>query len=221
MKPRSASSRGSMSSTRVVVDTLVEPLAADDAQARAIRAAQRGDRLGQVDGLADRRLEVELVVVGQAGDVRFVVGRQRSPGRQVERGQVFLLDPDVDRVGDVAQAAAALEGEGRRQAGGREDAPVGAQEPDAAGDRCGEREVVAEVDPDVVDGLDPVGAGVVGEQSRDVPGERAVDRAPVTVAGWTAPRPRLPNARPLPSREVERRRRRSPRAARRAWRSPS
>ena len=119
----------------MVVRPLVEALPADDAQARAIRTAERGDRLGQEDRLADRRLEIELVMIGQAGDVGFVVGRQRSTGRQVEGGQVFLLDPDVDRVGDLAQTAAALEGECRGQAGGREDAPIRAQETDTPGDR--------------------------------------------------------------------------------------
>ena len=54
---------------RVVVGALVEALAADEAQAGAVRAAERGDRLGQEDRLADGRLEVQLVVVGQAEQV--------------------------------------------------------------------------------------------------------------------------------------------------------
>ena len=66
---------------RVVVGALVEALAADEAQAGAVRAAERRDRLGQEDRLADGRLEVELVVVGQAEQVVLAGFRTRSGGR--------------------------------------------------------------------------------------------------------------------------------------------
>ena len=125
--PRSASMPRVDVVVRMVVLALVEPQAADDAQARAIRPAERRDRLGQLDRLADGRLEVELVVVGQAGDVGLVVDRQWPAGRQVERRQVFLLEPDLDGELDVAQAAAALEREGGPQVGVGEDPAVGPQ----------------------------------------------------------------------------------------------
>ena len=68
----------------MVVVALVQATATDDAQTRTIRPAERGDRLGQPDRLADRRLQFELVVVVQAQDIGFLLGRRPacpSPGR--------------------------------------------------------------------------------------------------------------------------------------------
>ena len=62
--------------------------------------------VGQRDRLADGRLEVELVVVGQPGDVGLVVGRQRAGPSSGQRRKVLLLETDARGV-DVAQAAAA------------------------------------------------------------------------------------------------------------------
>ena len=108
----------------MVVRALVEPLAADDAQAGAVRPAQRRDRLGQRDRLADGRLEVELVVVGQAGDVGLVVGGQGPARGQVDGRQELLLETQAERDDDVAQAAAALDGEGGLDVRADEDAAV-------------------------------------------------------------------------------------------------
>ena len=69
----------------MVVRPLVERQAADRTEAGAVGAVQRGDRLGQRDRVADRGLQVELVMVGQAQRVRLVVGRDGRAGRQVER----------------------------------------------------------------------------------------------------------------------------------------
>ena len=85
-----------MSSTGWSCVALVERQPADHAQAGAVGTVERGDRLGQRDGVDDRRPEVELVMVGQAQRVGLVVRRDRSPGRQVDRGQVLLLEIDVD-----------------------------------------------------------------------------------------------------------------------------
>ena len=195
---------------RMVVLAVVEPPAADDAQARAVRAAQRRDRLGQLDRLADRRLEVELVVVGQARDVGLVVDRQRPAGRQVERRQVLLLEPDLDRELDVAQAAAALERERRPQVGVGQDAAVGPQEPDPAVDRlrraAGPRRGRSST-PSTSKTRSAPGSSASSPATFQASGPSS-DPLDVTAGCWTARPPRPPIAR----RRLRRRRRRSPRS---------
>ena len=87
-------------------------------------------------------------MVGQPGDVGLVVGREGTAGREIERRQVLLLELDGDGLDHVAQAAAALEREGRPQVGRREDAAVRSQEPNAPIDGLGQPQVLAEVDRD-------------------------------------------------------------------------
>ena len=133
----------------MVVDALVEPAAADDAQARAVRPAQRRDRLGQLDRLADRRLEVQLVVVGQAQRRR--ARRRSASGRPVARssdGRYSSCDAGR-RPGTVMSRRQRLHSscEGRRA--GRACARIPRfvrSEADAAVDRLGEAQVLAEVD---------------------------------------------------------------------------
>ena len=165
---------------RMVVRTLVEPAPADDAQPGAVGPAERRDRLGEQDRLADRRLELELVMVGQARDVRFVVGRQRPSADEIERRQVFLLEPDVDRMVDVAQTAAAFELERRPQVRVREDPAVGPEEPDPAGDRLGKPKVLTKIDRGIADLVDAIGARIVRQQSPRYsrPAARRRDRSP-------------------------------------------
>ena len=105
---------------RVVVDAVVEPLAADDAQARAVRrgrAARSARRAGSPRGRRSRG----RARGGRSGGRRRArrrVRRSAAPVVEVDRGQVLLLDPDLDRDLDVAEAAAAL-GRDRRRRGRR------------------------------------------------------------------------------------------------------
>ena len=96
---------------------------------------------------------------------------------EVERRQGLLLDEDLDRDLDVAEAAAALGLEARRQVGDDEQAAVRPGEADVALDRVGQAEVVTEIDRDAGDLVVARGAGLVAEQPGDVPGERLADRA--------------------------------------------
>ena len=129
----------------------VERLAADDAQPRAVRPAERRDRLGEDDRLADRRLEVHLVVVGQAQRVGLVVDGHRLAGREVDRRQVLLVG-SRGRAGSSRSARQRLQSPASavvRSASARmprfvrdsRTAPV---------DRRGQDEVVGQVDPDVL-----------------------------------------------------------------------
>ena len=78
---------------RVVVVPSSSGIAADDAQAGAVGAAERRDRLGELDRLADRRLEVELVVIGQAERLGLLArAGDRRAGVDVDRRQGLFLD---------------------------------------------------------------------------------------------------------------------------------
>ena len=76
----------------------------------------------------------------------------------------------------LAQAAAAFEVERGPEVRRGQDPAVGPYQADASGDRLGQPQVVAQVDPGVVDVEDAIGAGFVGQQAGDVPGERRVVR---------------------------------------------
>ena len=220
--PRSASRRGSMSSCRMVVDPLVERQPADDAQAGAVRAAQRGDRLGQLDRLTDRRLEIELVVVGQAGDVGLVVGRTGRPVAMSSEGRNSSWSrSSTGRTTSRRQRLHSRSSAVVRSAVG-EDPAVRAEQADAALDRGRQAQVLAEVDRDVR-----------GPRSaRSAPGSSASRPATfhasgpstgppeVTGSSATAP-PRPPRTGRRPRRPGRRRRPRARRDARRGARSPS
>ena len=162
LKPRSASSRGSMSSLGMVVGALVERLAADDAQARAVGPARAG-AIGSASWIASRtgvsRSSSWWSV--SRGDIRLVVGRQRPAGREVERRQELLLDLDLDRDRRRRAGSGCTRARARR-AGPRvgEDPAVRPGQPDAALDRLGEAQVLAEVDRDAGDLVVAVGAGL-------------------------------------------------------------
>ena len=209
---------------RVIVGSLVEPAAADDAQAGAIRPAERRDRLGQLDRLADRRLEVELVVV---------VESQRRPARRRSatgcrwRGRATAGTPRWRSTSTgttiVAQAAAAFGRERRRQVGRREDPAVGPDQADAALDRFGQPQILAKVDA----------RRRRRRRSRSAPGSSARSPATFQVSGpvrwplghrgaWDgSPASSLVSSSASPSARRPARPRERPRAVRRAWRSPS
>ena len=210
----------------VVVLALVEPQAADDAQARAVRAAERGDRLGQQDRLADRASRDRARGDRSGGATSGSSSSRQRARRSRGRGrQVFLLDPDVDRDDDLAQAAAALEGErGRRGSASarmprfvRSETDRGRRSARRAGGprrgRSGRRRRVRSRSA----------PAVVGEEAGDVPGERAVARAaPRSPARWRDGSAASSVARsPPPSRRavVVLRRRVDGAASRRAGRS--
>jgi hypothetical protein len=95
----------------VVVNPVIERETADDAEARAVRAIERRDWLGEQDRLADGPLEVELVVVGEADDVVLLVrriGRQHRAAVHVDGRTRLLLELRHDRDLDVAETANAL-----------------------------------------------------------------------------------------------------------------
>ena len=228
--PRSASSRGSMSSSGWSCSPSSSRHAADDAQARAVRAAQRRDRLGQLDRLADRRLEVELVVVGQAQRRRArrrPAAAGRSSGRATAGTPPARSDLDRDsrcRAGSGctrARAPSCRSGVGEDARGWSRAAGPGRRSArPARGPRRGRSSTPSTV---VGRGRRPASSA---EQAGDVPGER-----PVRSDGRsTSPRAAGRLGRlVLPSLARRRRRRRRPvrlgssdrRGARRAGRCPS
>ena len=143
----------------MIVDALVEPQPANDAQTRAVRAAARGDRFGQLDGFADRRLQVQLVVIRQTRRLGLIVGRQRPTRGEVKRREELLLEPEVHDENDLAKAPTALEIERGPKLRGGEDAAIRSDQPDTAGDRLGQGQVVTEADGDVAELVDAVRAG--------------------------------------------------------------
>ena len=165
---------------RVIVDAVLEPLAADEAQPRAVRAAERGDRLGQLDRLANGCFDVELVMVGQAEKliVAFFTGHDGMTGVEIDRGQCLLLDRDVDRDLDVADTATAFGGEAGVELGDDEEAAVRPREPDMPFDGVGQAEVVAEIDRGTGDNIVSGGPGLVVEEPGNVPDQR-FDRRPI------------------------------------------
>src|SRR6185503_928966 len=169
----------------MIVRALVERVAADDAEAGAVGAVDRRDRLGEEDRVANGRLEVQLVVVREADDILVVAVGQldRRTRVEVDRGQDLLLDLDLDRLLHVAEAADALQGQLRREIGGDDQAPVCPSEVDAAVDGCREAEIVAEVDRDALDRVVANGAGGLAQQPAYVPDERLI-------GGHRAPRAR-------------------------------
>ena len=159
-----------MSSSGWSCVAVVEPLAADDAQAGAVRPAERRDRLGQLDRLANRRSR------GRARDGRSGARRRARRRRRAAAEPVVEVDRRagtssssriVDRRLDVAQAAAAL---GARapssRSASRQDPAVRAQRGGrgrrsaSARRRSSPRSIVTPRDVVVA-----IGAGLVGEQA--------------------------------------------------------
>jgi len=149
--------------------------AAQRAEAQAIRPAERDDRRGQLDGLANRRLEVHLVVVREARDLGLEVPVERLPGPDVEAGQELLVEGDVERQADRLKAAAAGIRERGRDLPGDEEAPVGPPDVGPAGDGVRLHEVLPERDRDVLEREVAERAGRVPQQSGDVEEERPVE----------------------------------------------
>ena len=202
----------------MVVVAGLERLAADDAQARAVRPAQRRDRLGQRDRLDDRRLEVELVVVGQAQRVGLVVDGDRLAGREVDR-RAGTPRGSRGRAGSTAPA-----GSGCTRPRARSSRPASARTPrfvrvsrTVPVDRRGQDEVVGQVD-----------AGRPGRRSaRSAPTASASRPATFQTSGPSVGRavmggpaaPRPPPRRPSRRRPIVERR--PPRGTRSARRSSS
>jgi hypothetical protein len=70
------------------VDALVQSFAAHETQTGAVRPAERGDRLGELDRLTDRRLQVDLMVIGQAEQlvIAFLASHNHVARMKVDRG---------------------------------------------------------------------------------------------------------------------------------------
>ena len=182
--PRSASSRGSMSSSGWSCDALVEPAAADDAQARAVRPAQRRDRLGQLDRLADRASRGRARD-GRSGGRRRARRRSAAAGRWPGPGPAGTPPRGGGRPGSVISRRQRLHSrrEGRLEVGrGR------GSRGSCAGAGPGRRSARPESRSsprsmrDAGDLGMPFRAGLVGQQPGDVPGERAVARWPAVTA---------------------------------------
>ena len=106
----------------VVVRARGQLLAALGAEAGTIGPAQRRDRLGELDRLADERLELDLVVARQPGDLRLVGLVERGPAGEVDAGQRLLVDVlgdlDLDRLGgNDCRSRRGSPGRRRRRAG--------------------------------------------------------------------------------------------------------
>ena len=120
----------------------VEPLAADDAQARAVGLAEWRDRLGERDRLAEQGPQVQLVVVGQAQPPR---ARRRSQSERRSAGR--WLGRTSSRIVMVEGHRRPAEGSGRtprraRSGAPRRRGPRGwCGQPDAALDRRCQDEV--------------------------------------------------------------------------------
>lgn len=207
----------------MVVRAAGELQAAHDAQARTVLPAEGRDGRRERYGVGHDRLELELVVIGQAKDIRFRVGVDRLAGRDVDRWQRLLVDPELERAIDRSKAAAALLGERRAQVAFDEQTAIRSAQADRAVDGSREAQAFAGVDLDAFDLVRADRAGRLGQEARDVERQR---RAQVQdLRPWRAltplPRPR-PRGRPRgpihprpPPVRGERR------AARRASRRPS
>jgi hypothetical protein len=107
-------------------------LTANDAQAWAVVPAERRDRLCQNDGIADLVLQIELMVVRQAQGIRSVGRLERQAAGQVDAGQSFLVEIDLDRPLDLAQAPGAGLGDCGREPATDEQTPVRPAQPQLA-----------------------------------------------------------------------------------------
>ena len=137
---------------RVNVFPFVERQSADHAQPRTVLPIERRDRQGQQDGLADRLLEIELVVGRQVDDAELLVfraDRQRAAAVDVDRRQRLVVDLEREGDGDVPEAPCALGREARREVGIDEQPAIGSTEMDPAFDRRGEGEVLAAIDAEL------------------------------------------------------------------------
>ena len=148
----------------------------------AHRPGQSGRSSGAIGSASeiasrDGRLEVDLVVVGQAEDLGL--RRPCRPAGRVARSiDGRYSSSSTMSIGVVSgrrQRAHSPASDVVRRASARMPRLV-RREADLAGDRRGECEVVGQVDRDVGDVVGPVGADAVREQAGDVPGERAVGR---------------------------------------------
>ena len=163
----------------------LQALAAVGAQAGAVRLAQGRDRLGQADRRRHQGAQLQLVVVGQPRrlGVGAFLGRNGQAAREVDRGQDLLVDPQLHGRGQLAEAACALAGDGRRQAGVHDQPAVGAQQTHAPADGLGEHQVLAGVHVDARDLVLAHGPGRLGHEPGD--GERqriavGIDRVRLT-----------------------------------------
>jgi hypothetical protein len=124
----------------------VEIEAALHAEASAVWTADGGDRSRELDGLARERLEVQLVVVGEADDLRFGGRVEPEPGLQVDEGQDLLVDPGIDRDPQGCQAPRAGVREGGPDAAGHDQTTIRPGNPSDDVQRRGLHEILAEVE---------------------------------------------------------------------------
>ena len=153
--PRRASSRGSMSSSGWSWTPSSSGRPQTMHRPGQSGRSERRDRLGQLDRLADGRLEVELVVVGQA-ERRRARRRPAAAGRSPGRARAGIPPRTGSRPGRRCRA-----GSGCTRARGPSAGRRAARIPRLVRSRRtrpsigrGEREVVAEVDRDAVDLVD-------------------------------------------------------------------
>src|SRR6202142_2136448 len=135
----------------VLVRTVLKRFTADDAQARAIRAADRRNRLAELDRLTDHRLELDLVVVGQPDDLGFDRGVERLARHEVDRRQSLFAEGHRQRKLDRPEAAAASQGKGRLRQARDEQAAARPAEAHPASDGGRGVQIVAPIEPDPVE----------------------------------------------------------------------
>lgn len=148
----------------VIVRTAGQLLPADDAEPRAILAAQRRNGLRKLDGFADLALQLKLVVVVEPEHVGLLVDIERNAAFEIDDRQGFLVDLDLDRPLDLLQTAAALLFEGRRESRAHQHAAVRAGQPDAALQTLGLPEIGSEIESRPKDDVVANGAGGLGQQ---------------------------------------------------------
>ena len=115
-------------------------------------------------------------MIGQAADVGLVVGRRRTPGREVEAGRYsswnrMSTEMTTSRRQRLHSRLSAVRSSAVARIRGWS-APTG-----RAGDRLGKLQLVAKVDSGVGDIEDAFRAGLVGEEPGDVPGKGGVEGA--------------------------------------------
>ena len=108
------------------------------AQARAVGPAERGDRLGQLDRLADRAARARARGGRSAGRSRARRrGRAGLPVAMSIAGRASSSSARLERQLDRLAGSGCIEGEGRLEAAADEDAPVRPAEADPPADRLG------------------------------------------------------------------------------------
>ena len=155
---------------------IVEPLAAGDTESRAIGPAQRRDRLRELDGLAQERLQLQLVMIRQANHVGLdgeVDGVARG---KVEAREGLLLHRQPEGRDGRPEAPRAGSIDGGREARPNEHAAVRAADAHVTVDRLGEAESVVQSDGQPGEDIGAFRARWLAEQARQRVAEGPVPR---------------------------------------------